>query len=108
MAEMVELFNAERAALGKAPITLAVGIATGEVITGYTGAQQRAAFTCIGTTVDRAARLQAHAGQGGHAILLDAATQAATAGRVASQPIGTLTLPGAKRATPVHAVQTAE
>jgi adenylate cyclase len=108
MAEMVELFNAERAALGKAPIALAVGIATGEVTTGYTGAQQRTAFTCIGTTVDRAARLQAHAAQGGHAIALDTATQAAVAGRVATQAIGTLALPGAIRAAPVHAVQTAE
>jgi DNA-binding response OmpR family regulator len=107
MTEMVELFNAERAALGKAPIALAVGIASGEVTTGYTGAQQRAAFTCIGATVDRAARLQAHAAQGGHAIVLDAATQAATAGRVATQPIGTLALPGAKRTVPVYAVPTA-
>jgi adenylate cyclase len=106
MAEMVELFNAERAALGKAPITLAVGIATGEVTTGYTGAQQRAAFTCIGATVDRAARLQAHAAQGGHAIVLDTATQAAVAGRVATQVIGALALPGAKRAAPVHVVRT--
>jgi CheY-like chemotaxis protein len=107
MAEMVELFNAERAALGKAPITLAVGIASGEITTGYTGAQQRAAFTCIGSTVDRAARLQAHAAQGGHAIVLDAATQAAIAGRVATQPAGAFAQPGSKRSLPSYAVQTA-
>jgi class 3 adenylate cyclase len=107
MAEMVELFNAERAALGKAPIALAIGIASGEITAGYTGARERAAFTCVGTTVDRATRLQAHAAQGGHAIVLDAATQSATAGRVATHPIGSLALPGAKRAGPVHAVQTA-
>jgi class 3 adenylate cyclase len=108
MAEMVELFNAERAALGKAPIAFAIGIASGEITAGYTGTQQRAAFTCIGATVDRANRLQAHGVQGGHAIVLDAATQAATAGRVATQPIGTLALPGAKRTVPVYAVHTAE
>jgi DNA-binding response OmpR family regulator len=107
MAEMVELFNAERAALGKAPITLAVGIASGEITTGYAGAQHRVAFTCIGTTVDRAARLQSHAAQGGYAIVLDGDTQAAIAGRMATQPAGTLALPGAKRAVPVHAVRTA-
>ena len=107
MTEMVELFNAERAALGKAPIALAVGIASGEVTAGYTGGQQRTAFTCIGSTVDRAVRLQSHAAQGGHAILIDAATQAATGARVSCTPAGTLALPGAKRAVAVHAVQAA-
>lgn len=108
MAEMVELFNAERAALGKEPITLAVGIASGEITTGFTGANQRAAFTCIGTTVDRAARLQSHAAQGGHAIVIDADTQAAVAGRVATQPAGTFAQTSSKRGLPAYAVQTAE
>lgn len=107
MTEMVELFNAERAALGKAPIALAVGIASGEVTAGYTGGQQRTAFTCIGSTVDRAVRLQSHAAQGGHAIVLDAATEASVAGRVATQAIGKLPLPGATGAVAVHAVQAA-
>lgn len=108
MAEMVELFNAERAALGKVPITLAVGIASGEITTGFTDANQRAAFTCIGTTVDRATRLQSHAAQGGHAIVIDADTQAAVAGRVATQPAGTFAQTGSKRGLPAYAVQTAE
>jgi DNA-binding response OmpR family regulator len=105
MAEMVELFNAERAALGKAPIAFAIGLASGEITAGYAGTQQRAAFTCIGATVDLAARLQSHAAQGGHAIVLDAATQAAIAGRVATQPAGGLAQPGSKRSLPAYAVQ---
>lgn len=107
MTEMVELFNAERAALGRAPIALAVGIASGEVTAGYTGGQQRTAFVCIGSTVDRAVRLRSHAAQGGHAIVLDAATEAGVAGRVATRAIGRLALPGAKGAVAVHAVQVA-
>jgi len=107
MVEMVELFNAERSTLGKAPITLAIGIATGEITIGYTGAQHRLVFTCIGTTVDRAAHLQSHAALGGHTIALDGDTHVAIAGRIATQPAGTLALPGAKRVVRVHAVRTA-
>ncbi len=50
MQELIGLLNAERSAAGKAPIAIGVGIATGEVIAGYTGTQQHATYICIGTT----------------------------------------------------------
>lgn len=106
MVEMVEVFNAERAALGKAPLTLAVGVASGEITIGYTGAQQRVAFTCIGSTVDRAVRLQSRAAQGAHAIVVDGDTRATIADRMQTQPAGTVAVPGAVRPEPVHAVKT--
>jgi class 3 adenylate cyclase len=42
MIELIELFNRDQEALRKAPIQIGVGIASGRVIAGYTGTQQRA------------------------------------------------------------------
>ena len=37
MIELIELFNVERAAAGKPPIRIGIGIASGEMVAGYTG-----------------------------------------------------------------------
>ena len=60
MIEMIELLNVERTAAGKAALRIGIGIATGEMVAGYTGTQQRATYTCIGDTVNLAARLESH------------------------------------------------
>src|SRR6185436_13200931 len=59
MVEMLEIFNAERAVAGKSPIAIGVGIASGDVIAGTTGAPQRPAYTCVGDPVSTAAALEA-------------------------------------------------
>jgi class 3 adenylate cyclase len=87
MQEMVTLFNQEREALGKAPIRIGVGIASGEVVAGYTGTQQRATYTCIGDTVNLAARLEAHTKVAQHPILVDGATRAGL-GVIVEQALG--------------------
>jgi class 3 adenylate cyclase len=105
MIEMVELFNAERASEGKPPIAIGIGIASGEVIAGYTGTQQRATYTCVGDTVNLAARLEAQTKAAGHAVLVDAATQEALAGRVATLPLGPMAIRGKAAAVDVFAVR---
>jgi class 3 adenylate cyclase len=104
MQEMIELLNAERAAAGKPAIAMGVGIATGDVFAGYTGTQERATYTCVGDTVNLAARLEAHTKQAGRGILVDGATQAALAGRVATEPLGEAQLKGKAAAVPLFAV----
>ena len=101
---MIGLLNVERAAAGKSPIAIGIGIASGDVIAGYTGTQQRATYTCIGDTVNLAARLEAHTKVAGRGILVDADTQAAVAGRIATEALGPVALKGKAEAVEVHAV----
>lgn len=104
MQEMVTLFNAERAAAGQAPIAIGIGIATGDVIAGYTGTQQRATYTCVGDTVNLAARLEGHTKLAGRTVLMDAATQAALGGRVATEALGAVALKGKQQQVEVFAL----
>ncbi|MDX1438120.1 MAG: adenylate/guanylate cyclase domain-containing protein [Anaerolineales bacterium] len=75
MVELVELFNQEQAMLEKVQIKIGVGIASGQVIAGYTGTQHRATYTCVGETVNLAARLEGHTKEVGAPILIDEATR---------------------------------
>ena len=48
MLELVAGFNREQAAQGKPEIRIGVGIASGQVIAGYTGTERRVTYTCVG------------------------------------------------------------
>ena len=100
MIEMIELLNAERAALDKSPIAVGIGIASGEMIAGYTGTQTRATYTCIGDTVNLAARLEAHTKIAERAILIDADTHSALATRLPTYALGPVGFKG--KAHPVE------
>jgi class 3 adenylate cyclase len=105
MGELMAQFNAERAAAGKAPVGLGIGIARGEVVAGYAGTPQRTVYVCIGAAVERAARLEALAGGSAGAVLIDGATRAAVAGRVPTETVSPAVLPGSPTAVPVHALK---
>jgi len=94
MIEMVDLFNLERAAAGKTQIRIGIGIASGEMVAGYAGTNQRATYTCIGDTVNLAARIEAHTKVAQAAILIDAATRAGLGERVQVEPLGPVAFKG--------------
>jgi len=100
MIEMIELLNAERSAEGKPAIAIGIGIATGEMVAGYTGTQTRATYTCIGDTVNLAARLEAHTKVAQRAILIDDATRSALGERFAVDALGAVPFKG--KAAPVE------
>jgi adenylate cyclase len=75
MLELIDLFNAEQASSGKVQIRIGVGVASGQVIAGYTGTTRRATYTCVGDTVNLAARLESHTKVVGQPILIDETTR---------------------------------
>jgi adenylate cyclase len=100
MIELVGMFNAERAAAGKPEIRIGIGIASGEMVAGYAGTSKRAAYTCIGDTVNLAARLETHTKVAMRTILIDDATRKALPERVEIETLGPVEIKG--KAAPVE------
>ncbi len=104
MVELVELFNQEQAALGRRTIRIGVGVASGPVIAGYTGTQRRATYTCVGDTVNQAARLEAYTKEVGQPILIDENTCAALGPDLPVVEVGPVQLRGKTQAVRVYYV----
>ncbi len=106
MVELIEQFNLERTATDKPPICIGIGIATGEVVAGYTGTRQRATYTCVGDTVNLAARLEAHTKVAERRILIDGATRDELGDGIPIEPLGEVMIKGKAATVDVFAVET--
>lgn len=104
MVEVIELYNAEREAGGQEPIAIGIGVASGQVVAGYTGTQQRATYTCIGDAVNVAARLEAHTKVAGRRILLCEQTAAAVGTQLQLEALGAVSLKGKVSSVDVFAL----
>jgi class 3 adenylate cyclase len=104
MIELIELFNVEQIGAGRTAIRIGIGIASGEMVAGYTGTNERATYTCIGDTVNIAARLEAHTKTAGRPVLIDAATRDGLRSDAAIEAIGQVTLRGKTQPVAVYAV----
>jgi len=104
MIELVELFNVERAAAAKPQIRIGVGIATGEMVAGYTGTNERATYTCIGDPVNVAARLETHTKTAAVPILIDDATRAGLGGDIVVNALGPVSIRGKTQSVDVFVV----
>ena len=105
MIEMIELLAVERRSAGRVPIRIGIGIGTGNLVAGYTGTQQRATYTCIGDTVNVAARLEQHTKAVARVILVDAATRAELSADFAVEPLGAVELRGKSAPVEVFALE---
>jgi adenylate cyclase len=104
MHALIAQLNLERAREKKLPIKIGVGIATGEVVAGYTGTQARATYTCIGDAVNLAARIEAHTKIADEGILTDKATRQALGKGHKVAALGNVAFKGKAGAVEVFAV----
>lgn len=76
MLELMDGFNQDQARRGGMEIQIGIGIASGPLVAGFTGTQQRMTYTGVGDTVNLAAHLEAHTKVLGRPILIDENTRA--------------------------------
>src|SRR6266513_4735277 len=105
MIELIQLFNVDQAAAGKPQIRIGIGIASGEMVAGYTGTNERATYTCIGDTVNLASRLEEHTKIAERSILIDGATRQGLRSNVALDALGPVTFRGKAQAIDVFSVK---
>lgn len=89
------------------PITepaLRIGIATGQVIAGYTCTQRRATYTCVGDTVKLAARLEAYTKIAQKSILIDEATRQSLSEAIKVEDLGTAEIKGKNQEVKVYSI----
>ena len=75
MLELMDGFNQDQARRGGMEIQIGIGIASGPLVAGFTGTQQRMTYTGVGDTVNLAAHLEAHTKVLGRPILIDENTR---------------------------------
>lgn len=73
MVRRLETLNAGRAAAGKPPLGIGIGLHAGQAVVGNVGAPHRREFTAIGDTVNVASRLQSLTREHGTSILVSEA-----------------------------------
>ena len=105
MVDLIRLFNEERAARDELQIQIGIGIASGPVVAGYTGTQQRATYTCVGDTVNVAARLESHTKVVNRPILIDEHTRRGLDDVIEVDPEGELLMKGKTQPVKVYAVR---
>jgi class 3 adenylate cyclase len=105
MIELVEMFSQQQLAAGKPQIRIGIGIASGRMVAGYTGTQHRATYTCVGDTVNLAARLEAHTKVAQRSILIDEATRGGIGERIAVDSLGPVPFKGKAAPVEVYAVR---
>jgi len=105
MIELIRLFNEEQAARDKVQIHIGIGVASGLVVAGYTGTVHRATYTCVGDTVNVAARLESHTRVLDRPILIDEETRRGLGDEIAVEAHGELSVKGKSKPVNVYAVQ---
>lgn len=104
MLRKLEEFNRAQIAHAKTEIKIGIGIASGQMVAGYAGTQDRATYTCIGDTVNLAARLESHTKVAGKALIVDENTLKDISISIQSESLGAMVFKGKTQAVNVFAV----
>lgn len=105
MIELLDVFNERRTAEGRGRIEIGIGIATGRVIAGYAGTQHRATYTCVGDTVNVAARIENHTKLAGKPILIDRNTREGLADSIQLEDLGEVLFKGKHQPIQIFSVR---
>ena len=105
MVAVLKEFNQKRSTENKTQINIGIGIASGTVIAGYAGTQHRATYTCIGDTVNLAARIEAHTKIIGCPILIDAETRACLPESIPVDELGEILFKGKTIPVEIYSVR---
>jgi adenylate cyclase len=104
MLELVGGFNREQAARSGPEIRIGIGIASGPLVAGFTGTEQRVTYTCVGDTVNLAAHLEAHTKIVGQPILIDENTRGGLNPHIRVEPHGPVQFKTRSRTVSVYSV----
>jgi adenylate cyclase len=104
MIDNLAAFNEQQKSMGKPEVRIGVGIASGVMIAGYTGTQLRATYTCVGDTVNLAARIEAHTKIAGEPILIDDETRRGLPASLAVADLGPVQFKGKQQLVNVFSV----
>jgi class 3 adenylate cyclase len=105
MVELLKAFNAQQAAQNRVQIKIGIGIASGRVIAGYTGTQERATYTCVGDTVNLAARIQSHTKVVDRPILIDQYTRERLSADIQVEALGPMLFKGKQQSIHIFAIK---
>jgi class 3 adenylate cyclase len=108
MVELVEMFDKEQEAQGKIQIKIGIGIASGQVIAGYTGTVQRVTYTCVGDTVNLASRLEGRTKVVGEPILINEDVHLGLNGNIETVDQGFMRFKGKENEVKVFSVPTSQ
>jgi adenylate cyclase len=104
MAELVTGFNREQVLRGRMEIRIGIGIASGPVVAGFMGTQQRVTYTCVGDTANLAAHLEAHTKVVGQPILIDENTKSGLTAGIRVESHGAVQFKTRSQAAQVYSV----
>jgi class 3 adenylate cyclase len=104
MMENLAAFNVQQSTLGKPSIRIGIGIASGAMVAGYIGTQERAVYTCIGDTVNQAARMEQYTKESGCPILVDRNTLDTLPPDIPVKPLGKMLFKGKQQPVDIFSV----
>lgn len=104
MLDLLDGFNQNQTTQGKSQIRIGIGIASGQMVAGFTGTQHRATYTCVGDPVNLAARIESHTKVAGRPILIDEYTSEGLPREIPLELLGPVTFKGKQQPVQIFAV----